>query len=136
MPIDDLADLPRATQAAAAFLERHGVEPVVAFAPCEARGLVAMNTPPARSAADHETTLKRDTVGRVLNGVVVWPRAGDRDRLGREPLPGLGLGADEPRTLVIGATLPQSPASDAPAAVLLADAFDVDGDGFLVPREA
>jgi hypothetical protein len=25
---------------------------------------------------------------------------------------------------------------DAPAAVLLTDAFDVDGDGFLVPREA
>jgi len=136
MPIDDLADLPRATQAAAAFLERCGVEPVVAFAPREARGLVAMNTPPARSGGDHEITLKRDTVGRVLNGVVVWPRASDRERLAREPLPGLGLGADDPRTLVISATLPQSPASDAPAAVLLADAFDVDGDGFLVPRES
>jgi 1-acyl-sn-glycerol-3-phosphate acyltransferase len=136
MPIDDLADLPRATQAAAAFLERHGVEPVVAFAPREARGLVAMNSPPARAVADHEVTLKRDTVGRVLNGVVVWPRASDRERLGRNPLPGGGIAAGEGRTLVIGATLPQAPESAAPAAVLLDDAFDVDSDGFLVPRES
>jgi acyl-[acyl-carrier-protein]-phospholipid O-acyltransferase/long-chain-fatty-acid--[acyl-carrier-protein] ligase len=135
MPIDDLADLPRATQAAAAFLERHGVEPVVAFAPREARGLVAMNTPPARSV-DHEVTLKRDTVGRVLNGVVVWPRASDRERLGREPLPGGGIATGEGRTLVIAATLPQAADGAAPAAVLLANAFDVDGDGFLVPRES
>ncbi|MFM8704439.1 MAG: hypothetical protein ACKOHG_11370, partial [Planctomycetia bacterium] len=135
VPIDNLADLPRATQAAAAFLERHGVEPVVAFAPREARGLVAMNTPPARSV-DHEITLKRDTVGRVLNGVVVWPRASDRERLGREGLPGSGIAAGESRTLVIGATLPQTAGSETPLAVLLADAFDVDSDGFLVPREA
>jgi hypothetical protein len=135
MPIDDLADLPRATQAAAAFLERHGVEPVVAFAPREARGHVAMNTPPARSV-DHEVTLKRDTVGRVLNGVVVWPRASDRERLGREPLPGGGIATGEGRTLVIAATLPQAADGAAPAAVLLANAFDVDGDGFLVPRES
>jgi acyl-[acyl-carrier-protein]-phospholipid O-acyltransferase / long-chain-fatty-acid--[acyl-carrier-protein] ligase len=136
MPIDDLADLPRAAQAAAAFLERHGVEPVVAFAPREARGLVAMNTPPARSGGDHEITLKRDTVGRVLNGVVVWPRASDRERLGLEPLPRGGIAAGEGRTLVIGATLPQMAGGVAPLAVLLTDAFDVDADGFLVPREA
>lgn len=137
MPIDDVADLPRATQAAAAFLDRHGVEPVVAFAPREARGLVAMNTPPARSVADHEVTLKRDTVGRVVNGVVVWPRASDRERLGMEQLPGGGIAAGEARTLVIGATLPQ-PAQrvdgETPDAVLLVEAFDVDNEGFLVRR--
>jgi hypothetical protein len=75
-------------------------------------------------------------VGRVLNGVVVWPRASDRERLGREPLPGGGIAAGEGRTLVIGATLPQTVDGAAPAAVLLANAFDVDGDGFLVPRES
>lgn len=137
MPIDDAADLPRATQAAAAFLDRHGVEPVVAFAPREARGLVAMNTPPARSVADHEVTLKRDSVGRVLNGVVVWPRVGDRERLGLKPLPGSSIAAGEARTLVIGATLPQAAQHvdcETPVAVLLADAFDIDNEGFLVRR--
>lgn len=140
MPIADVAELPRATAAAAAFLEAFGVEPVTAFVPREAGGLVAMNSPPARAAADHEITLKRGTVGRVVNGVVVWPRAEVRDRLGRPPLP---CGSNETAgaaTLAIGATFPlPRTAADAdgrqPAAVLLAAAFDVDADGFLVLRE-
>ncbi len=133
MPIGSTAELPAAMRAAADFLAAYGVEPVVAFAPREAGGLVAMNSPPARALAEHELTLKRDTVGRVVNGVVVWPRAVDRERLGREPL-AAAIGSGETRTLVIGATLPQASRVDSPAAVLLADAFDVDNDGFLVPR--
>jgi len=140
MPIADVAELPRATAAAAAFLGAFGVEPVTAFVPREAGGLVAMNSPPARAAADHEITLKRGTVGRVVNGVVVWPRAEVRDRLGRPPLPCGSNETDGAATLAIGATFPlPRTAADAdgrqPAAVLLAAAFDVDADGFLVLRE-
>ncbi|MFM9195910.1 MAG: hypothetical protein ACKOWG_09240, partial [Planctomycetia bacterium] len=133
---------PRPHGPAAAFLAGVGVEPVVAFAPREAGGLVAMNSPPARATADHEATLKADTVGRVVNGVVVWPQAAMRDRLGLESLVDQGVPAGEHRTLVIGATLPPqagksqgSPGIDRPSACLLDTAFDVDKDGFLVVRE-
>jgi acyl-[acyl-carrier-protein]-phospholipid O-acyltransferase/long-chain-fatty-acid--[acyl-carrier-protein] ligase len=142
MPIDAVADLPRAREASARFREVFGVEPVVAFAPREAGGLVAMNSPPARATADHEVTLKADTVGRVVNGVVVWPEAAIRDRLGRESLVDQGIPTGDPRTLVIGATLPPragdghgKPGVDRPAACLLATAFDVDKEGFLVLKE-
>ena len=142
MPIDTVAELPRAREASARFREVFGVEPVVAFAPREAGGLVAMNSPPARATADHEVTLKADTVGRVVNGVVVWPEAAIRDRLGRESLVDQGISTGEPRTLVIGATLPPragngrgTAGSDRPAVCLLDTAFDVDKEGFLVVRE-
>jgi hypothetical protein len=76
-------------------------------------------------------------VGRVVNGVVVWPHAADREPLGLEPLAAQGSGPGEPRTLVIGATLPW-PAGECktavPRGVLLADACDVDKDGFLIPQ--
>jgi acyl-[acyl-carrier-protein]-phospholipid O-acyltransferase/long-chain-fatty-acid--[acyl-carrier-protein] ligase len=142
MPIDTVAELPRAREASARFREVFGVEPVVAFAPREAGGLVAMNSPPARATADHEVTLKADTVGRVVNGVVVWPEAAIRDRLGRESLVDQGISTGESRTLVIGATLPPragngrgTAGSDRPAVCLLDTAFDVDKEGFLVLRE-
>jgi len=142
MPIGAVADLPRAREASARFREVFGVEPVVAFAPREAGGLVAMNSPPARSTADHEVTLKGETVGRVVNGVVVWPEAALRDRLGRESLVDQGIVAGEPRTLVIGATLPPRAANgpgntviDRPTACLLDTFFDVDKEGFLVVQE-
>ena len=137
IPLAGTGELPRAQRAAARFLEVFGVEPVVAFAPREAGGLVAMNTPPARSRADHEITLKRDTVGRVVNGAVVWPRASDRCRLGLASLGDRGVADDETRTLVIAATLGAPRAgidAPTPAACLLDEAFDVDKDGFLVPR--
>ncbi len=137
MPIASAADLPRAREASERFKEVFGVEPVVAYAPREAGGLVAMNTPPARSAIAHEVTCKADTVGRVLNGVVVWPRAADRDRLGLPGLVSRGIAAGEPRSVAIGATFPEvggRAGEPAPRAVLLADSFDVDPDGFLVPR--
>lgn len=134
MPIDMISGLPQAREAAARFREAFGVEPVVAFAPREARGLVAMNSPPARAAAAHEVTLKSDTVGRVVNGVVVWPEAAIRDRLGREPLLDRGISRGETRSLVIGATLPQQAVHESPGACLLDTAFDVDNDGFLVAK--
>ena len=142
MPIAGVAELPRAREASARFREVFGIEPVVAFAPREAGGLVAMNSPPARATADHEVTLKSETVGRVVNGVVVWPEAAMRDRLQREPLVDEGISTGEPRTLVIGATLPphagfrpHAPAPNGPTACLLDTAFDVDKEGFLVVRE-
>jgi acyl-[acyl-carrier-protein]-phospholipid O-acyltransferase/long-chain-fatty-acid--[acyl-carrier-protein] ligase len=145
MPIGGVAELPRAREAAARFQEAFGVEPVVAFAPREAGGLVAMNSPPARVHAAHETTLKADTVGRVVNGVVVWPEAAIRDRLGLAPLEAEGIARGERRTLVIGATLPRvgggakgSARVDAaaPVAMLLETGFDVDKEGFLVVKPA
>ena len=135
MSVAQSAEVPRARAASEAFRAAIGVEPVVAYAPPEARGLVAMNTPPARIAWGHETLCKPDTVGRVINGVVVWPCAADRHRLGRPPLPDDPAVGDPSATLAIGATFAGG-ASDAPRAVLLAENFDVDADGFLVPRQA
>jgi 1-acyl-sn-glycerol-3-phosphate acyltransferase len=136
MPIAALADLASAQAAAARFREATAVEPVVAYAPREAGGLVAMNTPPARSGTAHEVTSKPDTVGRVVSGVVVWPEARARIRLGLESLAAAGVADDSPRSLVIGATLPSRAGADAtlPRCTLLADAFTVDEDGFLVAR--
>jgi 1-acyl-sn-glycerol-3-phosphate acyltransferase len=132
MPIASAGDLPRARAAAAAFASAFGIAPVVAYAPPEAGGLVAMNTPAKRVAWNHEILDKPDTVGRVVNGVAVWPRAADRESLGLAAPPGIGRG--EPRTLVIGAPLGPRPAGEPPRAALLADAFDIDIDGFLVAR--
>ena len=141
MPIGGISELPRARAASARFCEVFGIEPVVAFAPWEAGGLVAMNSPPARAGVVHEITLKADTVGRVVNGVVVWPEAATRDRLGLESLVDQGISGQETRTLVIGATLPQTASSTEtksgdfrPRAVVLDTAFEVDKDGFLVVK--
>jgi len=132
MPIASTAELPDAMRAAAAFREAFGIEPVTAYAPAEAGGLVAMNSPPARATAAHEVTLNRDSVGRVVNGVVVWPTGGERARVGRPPLP-TSMAEAEGRSVAIGATFPAA-VDDEPAAVVLAESFDIDGEGFLVPR--
>ena len=137
LPIGSAADLPRARAASDAFHAAFGIAPVVAYAPPEAGGLVAMNTPAKRVAWSHETIDKPDTVGRVVNGVVVWPHAADREPLGLEPLDSQGIGSGELRTLVIGATLPWPVGgckTSAPRAALMTDTFDVDKDGFLVLR--
>ena len=135
MPIASSADLPRARAAADRFKAASGIEPVVAYAPPEAAGLVAMNTPPKRIEWDHEAISKPDTVGRVINGVVVWPQAVDRVRLGLPALPAAPALGESPQTLAIGATFAGG-TGNAPRAVLLAEAFDIDGEGFLVPRQA
>jgi len=136
MPIGAVAELPAASAAAAAFRAAFGIEPVVAYAPPEAGGLIAMNTPPTRAGGSHEVTCKHDTVGRVVNGVVVWPRAAMRPPLGLASLADWGVPDDAGATLVIAATLPGGAnlPSDEPRAFRLADRFDVDGDGFLIAR--
>ena len=132
MPVGSASEVPQAQAAATAFAARFGVEPVVAYAPPEAGGLVAMNTPAKRVTWNHETLCKPDTVGRVVNGVAVWPRASDREPLGLASPPGIAAG--ETRTLVVGATFGRRPVGEPPAAAALADAFDVDNEGFLVLR--
>ncbi|MFM7108703.1 MAG: 1-acyl-sn-glycerol-3-phosphate acyltransferase [Planctomycetaceae bacterium] len=136
MPIGSVADLAAARAAAAGFHAATGVEPVVAYAPREAGGLVAMNTPPARAATGQEVTCRPDTVGRVVNGVVVWPEARERTRLGLASLAAAGIADDSTQSLVIGATLPRAAADDEeiPRALPLADAFTIDDDGFLIVR--
>ncbi len=135
MPIAVAADLAWARHAAERFREAHGVEPVVAYCPREAGCLVAMNTPPARAAGDFEVTSKPDTLGRVLNGSVVWPRATVRPPLGLPSFASSGIPDDTESTLVISAMLPCS-ATSSLGARLLADTLDVDKEGFLVPRQA
>jgi acyl-[acyl-carrier-protein]-phospholipid O-acyltransferase/long-chain-fatty-acid--[acyl-carrier-protein] ligase len=135
MPIAASADLPWARHAAERFREAHGIEPVVAYCPREAGCLVAMNTPPARAAGDFEITHKPESLGRVLNGGVVWPRASLRPPLGLPSVATAGIPDDADATLVISALLP-CPAGSTPGATLLADALDVDKEGFLVPQGA
>jgi len=135
MPIGSAADLPWARHAAERFRAAHGIEPVVAYCPREAGCLVAMNTPPARAAGDFEVSCKPGTLGRVLNGGVVWPRAALRPPLGLPSLEPAGIADDDASSLLISALLP-CPAAESPAARLLAASLDVDKDGFLVPRDA
>jgi len=133
MPISAAADLPWARHAAERFREAHGIEPVVAYCPREAGCLVAMNTPPARAASEFEVTHKPETLGRVLNGGVVWPRAASRSPLGLSSLVAAGIPDHSEASLVISALLAR-PGDGSPGATLLADALDVDKEGFLVPR--
>jgi hypothetical protein len=134
MPIGRAADLAQARAASGQFCEAFGVEPVVAFAPPEVGGLVAMNTPPARIGWDHETISKPETVGRVVNGVAVWPRGADRAALQRPPLTASAAAEPASSTLAIAATS-AGRRDGSPQAVVLSDAFDMDKDGFLVPRD-
>ena len=131
MPLGTLGELAAARSAAERFQAVTGVEAVTAYAPREAGGLVAMNTPLSRRGGDHETTCDPTSVGRVVNGVVVWPAAGLRGRLGFPPLE--GVAADRDGCVVVGATLPCPAGRDdeAPRAALLSQAFAIDSDGFL-----
>ena len=66
-------------------------------------------------------------LGVGLDGsVVVWPQAGMRHPLGLPSLAAEGIPDDATATLAIAAT--------GSKVALLADAFDVDKDGFLTPR--
>ncbi len=138
MPIDSAGDLPWACHAAERFRETHGIEPVVAYCPREAGCLVAMNTPPARSAGDFEVTCKPDTLGRVLNGGVVWPQASLRLPLGLPSLLDAGVSGAQDTPLVISAMLPcpAQPGGSVPGAAALGDRLDVDKEGFLTLRSA
>lgn len=129
VPLRSLGDLPAARAAADRFRAVTGVEVVTAYAPPEAGGLVAMNTPVSRRGGDHETTCDAGSVGRVVNGVVVWPAASMRQRLGFEALPGIAID----RSVVIGATLPcpGGSACEHPRAAVLADLVSIDEEGFI-----
>jgi hypothetical protein len=87
----------------------------------------------SRIAWDHEAINKPETVGRVVNGVAVWPRAAMRLPLGLDSLASQGIADDADGTLAIAATGGAGRART-PRAALLPDTFDVDKDGFLVPR--
>ena len=127
-----------AQRAITAIQAAHGVEPVVAFAPKAIGGLVSMNTPPSRFAFDEMVTCRPASLGRVVMGVVVWPLAADRARLGLEPLDG-----DAPEdlaaadaSLVVAATgiRHTSGGGDGgrqPPSCLLRGAYLVDDHGFL-----
>jgi hypothetical protein len=80
----------------------------------------------------HETTRNAASVGRVVSGAVVWPEVALRARLGLADLADIPVGSAA--TLAVGATLPRpdGAASPLPRAVLLADRFRVDDDGFLI----
>ncbi len=134
MPIGGWDDLPHAREAIERFREAHGVEPVVAYAPAEVGGLVAMNTPPSRLTWDHEAVHRPETVGRVVNGVAVWPDAVTRSVARRGSLAGVGIADDAQGTVACAATATARPVANEPTAVLLADAFDIDKDGFLVAK--
>jgi acyl-[acyl-carrier-protein]-phospholipid O-acyltransferase/long-chain-fatty-acid--[acyl-carrier-protein] ligase len=132
MPLARAGDLAAARDASERFHAATGVEPVTAYAPPEAGGLVAMNTPPTRRGGVHETTRNAASVGRVVSGAVVWPEVALRARLGLADLADIPVGSAA--TLAVGATLPRpdGAASPLPRAVLLADRFRVDDDGFLI----
>ena len=106
MPITALAEIPAAVAARDGFRDRVGVEPVVAFAPQEAGGLVAMRSPPARMPPGYECPPEPASLGRVVAGVAVWPTAAVRERLRMEP-PFAPSGADGLASVVVGATLPR-----------------------------
>jgi hypothetical protein len=137
IPIDAPADLEEARRAAEAFKTSHGIEPVVAFAPEAVGGLVAMNTPPSRLQIEQEVSCRPESLGRVVIGVVVWPEASHRARLGLAPAGDNGSPADS--TLVVAATgnvhrdAGGADGPQAPPSFVLGPGYLVDDQGFLYP---
>jgi hypothetical protein len=130
LPIAAPADLAAAREAAEAFREAHGIEPVVAFAPEAVGGLVSMNTPPSRFAVDEMVTCRPASLGRVVTGVVVWPEASLRVRLG---LGGEAAPADATLVVAAGGARRGSDEPDDPPSFLLPPGYLVDDEGFLFP---
>ena len=133
LPIGAPADLAAARAAAEAFREAHGIEPVVAFAPEAVGGLVSMNTPPSRFAFDEMVTCRPESLGRVVTGVVVWPEASLRARLGLAPLGGEAAPADATLVVAAGGVRRGSDEPDDPPSFLLSPGYLVDEEGFLFP---
>ena len=134
LPLASTADLSAVQPAVEAYAAAFGSEPVVAYAP-PGCGLVAMNTPRCRGQVQ-EVTWKADSLGRVVNGAVVWPRASLRREADREPLLGLGAGScgagvEDAASIVVAATIP---AGTGLGWRELPERFDVDDDGFLQLR--
>jgi hypothetical protein len=142
IPIGDGGEIVMARQAAEAFHAAHGIEPVVAFAPEAVGGLVSINTPPSRMAADAEITSRPESLGRVVMGVVVWPLASDRARLGLEPLDGVASGrgdCESDASLIVAATAARRTSGGGdggerePLSSALSGRYLVDDHGFLFP---
>jgi acyl-[acyl-carrier-protein]-phospholipid O-acyltransferase/long-chain-fatty-acid--[acyl-carrier-protein] ligase len=129
VPLAAAAELPAVQSLITAFAARFGVEPVVAYAP-PGCGLLAMNTPASRGQPQ-EVTCKPDTVGRVVNGAVIWPRVSQRAEAHRGPLPEAAVAPPSPApdvSLAIAATIA---GNDGLGWTVLPERFDVDDDGFL-----
>ena len=126
VPVGSTAEFKQVSELLSEFDKACGVRPVVAFAP-PGCGLIAMSTPPSRSTSQQKT-YDPDSVGRVVNGAVVWPRASLRGSAGFEP-----FGDESPRSygdssLVVSA---MSQGFDGIGWKLLEEQFDVDDNGFL-----
>ena len=100
------------------------VTPIVAYAP-PGCGLVAMNTPPSR-AESQEKTYAPDSVGRVVNGAVVWPRTSLRRLAIAEPLSENGFEGEG--SLLVSA---MCQGDEGIGWKMLSEQFDVDDNGFL-----
>jgi hypothetical protein len=126
VPVRSAAEVEHVAKTLSEFEAMFGVTPVVAFAP-PGCGLLAMSTPPSRSASQ-EKTYAPDSVGRVVNGAVVWPRASLREPAGFEPLSDEAPQPNGDSTLVVSA---MSQGSDGIGWNVLDEQFDVDENGFL-----
>ena len=135
VPLTDPSALPRFEAAAAAFLERHGISAVAAFAPFGFGGLLAMNTPPCRNVVAHEATNKPGTLGRVLNGSVVWPTAATRRALGM-PETSATAAVEAALPLALGAGFAGVRGESTELVPLPLPGISVDADGFLLPAPA
>ncbi len=138
IPVCDFSGFVMARRAIMAIQAAHGIEPIVAFAPEALGGLVSMNTPPSRLAVDAEITSRPESLGRVVMGVVVWPLAADRARLGLESLDGevSGDATAADSSFLVAATGIRRTAGGGnggrqPPSCLLDGAYLVDDHGFL-----
>jgi hypothetical protein len=126
VPVRSAAEFEHVAKTLSAFEAMFGVTPVVAFAP-PGCGLLAMSTPPSRSVSK-ENTYASDSVGRVVNGAVVWPRASLRGPAGLGPLTDADSQPNGDSSLVVSA---MSQRSDGIGWNVLDEQFDVDENGFL-----
>ena len=92
-----------------------------------------MNTPPSRMASDEMVTCRPESLGRVVTGVVVWPEASLRARLGLAPLGGEAAPADATLVVAAGGARREIDEPDDPPSFLLPPGYRVDDDGFLFP---
>jgi acyl-[acyl-carrier-protein]-phospholipid O-acyltransferase/long-chain-fatty-acid--[acyl-carrier-protein] ligase len=135
VPLTDAGEVAEFEAVAAACLERHGIMPVAGFAPAGSGGLLAMNTPPCRNVSPHEMTSKAGTLGRVLNGSVVWPTAAARRVLGFSETPEVAA-VDGGLPLALGAGFVARRRNATDLAPLPLPGIVVDHDGFLLPSTA
>jgi acyl-[acyl-carrier-protein]-phospholipid O-acyltransferase/long-chain-fatty-acid--[acyl-carrier-protein] ligase len=126
VPVRSVLEFEQLANTLSQFESVFEVTPIVAYAPPEC-GLVAMSTPPSR-AQSQEKTFAPDSVGRVVNGAVVWPRASLRSLAIAKPLSGNGFGSDGDGSLLVSA---MCKGDEGIGWKMLSEQFDVDDNGFL-----